>query len=85
MIKSVLITFILSSVIVAKEGYMCSHYYENITRKVNIINGYGSDLSKISKKKLHKDLEFETEQCISECEGEKFKFCNNIAKKIESY
>jgi len=83
--KSVLITLILSSAIFAKEGYMCSTYYESITRKVNIINSYGSDLSKMAEKKLYKDLEFETGHCISECQGKKFKFCNNIAKKIESY
>lgn len=67
---------------VAEEGYMCSHYYENIKRKEKNIKSYGSDLSSMAKKKLFDDLKFDTEQCISECEGQKFKYCNEIAKWI---
>jgi hypothetical protein len=67
---------------IAEEGYMCSSYYENVQRKKNNITSYGSDLSSMAKIKLFDDLKFDTEQCISECEGEKFKYCNKIAKWI---
>ena len=50
-----------------------------------MINQYGSDLSKMAKKKLYQNLKVETGECISRCEGVKFKFCNSVAKKIESY
>ena len=67
---------------VAKEGYMCDTYYKNIQRKEKNIKDYGSDLSIMAKRKLFKDLIFDTEQCISECEGRKFKYCNKISKWI---
>lgn len=67
---------------IAEEGSMCSFYYENVQRKKNIITSYGSDLSSMAKIKLFDDLKFDTEQCISQCEGEKFKYCNKIAKWV---
>jgi len=68
--------------LIAKEGFMCTNYYENVERKANNIKSYGSSLSQMAKNKLLKDLKFDTEQCISECEGEKFKQCNEVAKWI---
>ncbi|GHA19383.1 hypothetical protein [Oceanisphaera arctica] len=70
------------SIVVAEEGYMCGHYYKNIQRKEKNIKSYGSDLSSIARDKLFEDLKFDTTQCISECEGQKFKYCNEIAKWI---
>ena len=67
---------------IAKEGSMCSRYYEDVKRKENNIKSYGSDLSQMAKNKLFQDLKFETRQCISECEGHKFKYCNEITKWI---
>ncbi len=66
----------------AEEGYMCNHYYESIQRKENNIKSYGDDLSSMAKTKLFEDLKFDTKQCISQCEGQKFKYCNEIAKWI---
>ena len=66
----------------ASEGLLCSPYFTNVTRKVELIKAYGQDLSQMAKDKLIKDLKFETEQCIAECEGEKFKFCDDSAKWI---
>lgn len=73
----------ISQSLIAKEGVMCGFYYDSINRKVNIINEKKPNLSNIALKKLYKDLTFEVEQCISECENNKFDFCNNIAKEIE--
>jgi hypothetical protein len=69
---------------IAEEGFMCGHYYENVKRKEKNIKSYGSDLSSMARNKLSKDLKFDTKQCISECEGQKFKYCNEIAKWISS-
>ena len=66
----------------SKESVMCPHYYEAVKRKEKAIRSYGSDLSQMAKEKLFKDLEHETSECISSCEGEKFKYCNEIAKWI---
>lgn len=68
--------------VIAEEGYMCSHYYESVQRKETLIKSYGSDLSSMAKTKLFDDLKFDTNQCISNCEGQKFKYCNEIAKWI---
>jgi hypothetical protein len=68
--------------VIAEEGYMCNTYYQTVHRKAKIIDSYGSNLSSMAKRKLFGDLKFDTEQCISLCEGEKFKYCNNVAKWI---
>lgn len=67
---------------IAEEGVMCGFYYEAVQRKEKNIKSYGSDLSQMAKNKLFEDLKFETKQCISQCEGYKFKYCNEIAKWI---
>ena len=68
--------------VLAAEGYMCSYYFSAVTRKVELIKEHGQDLSQMAKEQLIKDLKFETQQCISQCEGDKFKFCNDAAKWI---
>ena len=78
-----LILMLTANFLFAKEGVMCSFYYDSITRKVNIINEKKNDLSKMALNKLYKDLTFETTECISQCEDSKFDFCNKVAKKIE--
>lgn len=74
----------LSSILNAKEGLMCSFYYESILRKVKIIDQKKENLSQIAINKLYTDLKFETVQCLGECENVKFDYCNEIAKKIEN-
>jgi hypothetical protein len=83
--KKILITlcFIFLYSAIAKEGYMCSYYYDSIIRKVNIIEQKKSDLSNMALKKLYNDLTFEVNQCFSNCEGKKFNYCNKVAKEIE--
>lgn len=83
--KVFLLTIIFISTVVAKEGSMCHFYYDAVERKATIIDSYGSDLSKLAEKKLYNDLRYETGECISQCEGTKFSYCNKIAKKIESF
>jgi len=68
--------------VIAEEGYMCNSYYKDVQRKAKIIDSYGFNLSSMAKRKLFKDLKLDTEQCISLCEGEKFKYCNNVAKWV---
>ena len=68
--------------VVAKEGFMCSHYYPNVARAMANIKGHGDNLSAMAKTKLFSDLENDTKLCLSECEGEKFSYCNEIAKWI---
>ena len=82
--KNIFVVLVLTGLAFAQEGFMCSHYYNKVVRKVNNINEYGPNLSQTAKWKLYKDLMFDTKQCISECEGGKFKYCNEVAKKIES-
>jgi len=70
--------------VMAEEAYMCSYYYKDVVRKVKNIKSYGSDLSGMARNTLFNDLEFDTKQCISRCEGQKFKYCNEIAKWISN-
>ena len=65
------------------EGYMCNYYYADVDRKVNLIKSYGPNLSRMAQDKLYDDLKFDTQQCLAQCEGEKFKFCNQVAFAIE--
>jgi len=67
----------------AAEGPMCSYYHPSVERKVKSIKSFGSDLSRMTLEKLYEDLKFDTRECLAECEGQKFKFCNEVAKAIE--
>jgi hypothetical protein len=67
---------------IAAQGYMCGFYFDAVQRKEKNIKSYGSDLSSLAKEKLFEDIKRETEECISQCEGEKFKYCNEIARWI---
>ena len=69
-----------ASPLLAEEGYMCPYYYKEVQRKEKNIKKYGSNLSQLARDKLFEDLKFETKQCISQCEGYKFSYCNDIAK-----
>lgn len=73
---------ILAMPALAEEGAACKHAYETVKRKVNNIKSYGADLSSMAKEKLLDDLKGDTKFCISQCEGEEFKYCNEIAKLI---
>jgi len=66
----------------AEEGSFCNYYFKNVQRKFQNINSYGNDLSGMAKNQLFKDLKHKTKQCIRECEGQEFKYCNEIAKWI---
>ena len=68
--------------VVAKEGFLCPTYFSNVTRKVELIKELGQDLSQMAKIKLIEDLKYDTQQCIAECDSDKFKFCNDTAKWI---
>ena len=65
----------------AEEGYMCSHYHENVKRKVGSLQK--KDLSKLAKEALFDDVKFDVKKCLTECEGYKFDYCNKIAKELE--
>ena len=65
------------------EGLTCNIWYEKVDRKVNLIKSYGPNLSRMAQDKHYDDLKSETKQCLAECEGEKFKFCNQVAFAIE--
>ncbi|MBW2472538.1 MAG: hypothetical protein JRE18_10710 [Deltaproteobacteria bacterium] len=85
-ILNVLVLIFLSVMpVVAEEGYSCNALVINVEEKVEFIKIFGPDLSRMTKQSLFDDLEIDTKLCISECEGENFKYCNEIAKWIENY
>ena len=65
------------------EGLLCNSYYADVDRKVKLVKSYGPNLSRMAQDKLYDDLKFDTKQCLAQCEGEKFKFCNQVAFAIE--
>ena len=80
---AVLFALITSTIpVLAEEGYLCPNWYEHVQRKEKIIKSYGADLSDMAKLRLFDDLKTEVKLCISECEGAKFKYCNEISKWI---
>tara|TARA_B100000787_G_scaffold70063_1_gene51514 strand:+ start:277 stop:486 length:210 start_codon:yes stop_codon:yes gene_type:complete len=66
----------------SKEGAMCDYYYNNVQRKEKLIRNYEPTLSSMAKEKLFGGLNNDTKGCIGDCEGHKFKYCNDIAKWI---
>ena len=68
--------------VMAKEGAMCDYYYNNVQRKEKLIRNYGPTLSSMAKEKLFGGLNNDTKGCVGDCEGHKFKYCNDIAKWI---
>ena len=85
--KPIILTVIVIAIFqnfpaVAKEGFLCPSYFSDVARKVELIKEHGQDLSQMAKKKLIEDLKYDTQQCIAECESDKFKFCNDTAKWI---
>ena len=66
----------------SKEGAMCYFYYNNVQRKEKLIRNYEPTLSSMAKEKLFGGLNNDTKGCIGDCEGHKFKYCNDIAKWI---
>lgn len=66
----------------AKEGYMCDFYVNEVQRTVTNIESQGNNLSQMAKEKLYDQLKFSVGQCINECEGNKFSYCNDISKRM---
>jgi len=62
---------------------MCPFYYEAVQRKEKNIKSFKGSLAPMALRKLKQDLVFDTEQCISECEGERFRYCNEIANWLD--
>ena len=83
--KTILTIIVLSSSIMASEHIWCDGYYQDVVRKVDNMQTHGSNLSKMAENKLYKELKSDTSQCISYCGGNKFSFCNKVAKDIESH
>ncbi|MFC1827425.1 hypothetical protein ACFLZQ_05820 [Thermodesulfobacteriota bacterium] len=82
---SVLILVVLSVMpVVAEEGYSCNAWVSNVQRQVKFIQNFGPDLSRMTKQTFFDDLKFDTKQCLAGCEGEKFSYCNEIAKWVEN-
>jgi hypothetical protein len=78
--KVLVLLVILVGFAYAEEGYMCNSYFKDVQRIVTNIQT--QDLSQMAKEKLYEQLKFSTGQCIKECEGSKFSYCNDVAKKM---
>lgn len=86
--KTILVAFLIGFLVqptlsFAAEGYMCNKYHLDVDRKVKNIQSFGPNLSRMAQDKLYEDLKFDTKQCLAECEGQKFKLCNDVALAIE--
>lgn len=47
------------------------------------INNNKDNLSKMAKESFYKKLYISTDICMDKCNGDDFKYCNDIAKEIE--
>ena len=84
LISVLVLIFLTVMPVAAEEGILCDSYYNDVQRKVKFIKSFGNDLSELTKGKLIQDLILDTKGCIGQCEGEKFRYCNEIAKWIEN-
>ena len=66
------------------EGFMCQHYYEEVERANSNLKAQGKNLSKLAKETIFSDTKLAIQQCMKECEKEKFKFCNDFANYLEN-
>ena len=83
--KIIVLVFILVNILFSKESITCPGHYDDVKRQIDKVDSYGSTLSKMAEEQLYSDLEYYTKLCISACDGEKFKYCNSIAKRVESH
>jgi len=67
----------------AAEGIMCDTYYTTVARKAAQIDRLGANLSRLASDQLFDDLKIDVKLCISNCEGRKFDYCNDVARFFE--
>ena len=67
----------------AAEGIYCQSSFEAAQRAVNNMNNSGQ-LSSLAKKEVYRKLKEELGFCLTDCEGDKFKYCDSVAKDFES-
>ncbi len=67
----------------AAEGYLCSMGFEAVQRAVNNMNN-SEQVSLLAKDKVYQELKMKLGFCLTDCEGEKFKYCDSVAKDFES-
>jgi hypothetical protein len=66
----------------ATEGRMCSMGYEAVMRAANNMNA-NKELSLLAKEAIFEGLRLKMDYCLTDCEGGKFKFCNDFSKYFE--
>lgn len=83
---TLLLTLFISSSCIASNGvadFMCEQSYSNVVRSYTNIQEQGSSLSSLAKRTLYNTMESEIESCLANCSSSKFKYCNDVARKME--
>jgi len=71
----------LAPFVIAEETAMCSYYYEAVERKVGNLGK--KELSTLAKESLLSTVNRDLKDCLQDCEGAKFDYCNDIANMVE--
>lgn len=83
MIKVVVLMIgaLIAPFVIAEESITCDGWYKDVKRKVG--NLEKKDLSNLAKETLFSSVEFDLRLCMKACEGYKFNYCNDVAKRLE--
>jgi hypothetical protein len=80
----VVIAFCYPSFSYSAEGFMCQAWYEDVARANSNLKAQGKNLSKLAKDAIFSKSKTAIQECMRECENEKFKFCNDFANYLEN-
>lgn len=80
---TLLLAFLVSTSCLAEEHVACRLYYPDVERSYTNIQQQGGNLSSLAKRTLYNQMENSVAQCLAYCSGNKFKYCNDVARKME--
>lgn len=83
-------TLLVATSCIAKDytGYIiesaCNSAFTDVKRADTNIKQQGANLSSMGKRALYKQMQDNVQMCLESCSGDKFNYCNDIARKMES-
>lgn len=84
---TMILTLFLSTSCMAKNyvaDALCENAFTDVKRADTNIKQQGANLSSMGKRALYKQIQDNVQMCLENCSGDKFNYCNDIARKIES-
>lgn len=83
------LTLLLATSCIAKDyteyitESVCKNAFTDVKRADTNIKQQGSNLSSIGKRALYKQMKDNVQICLENCSGDRFNYCNDVARKME--